>query len=193
MICFDLETGGLDKNKHPITQIAMIDEETGDELELKILVNTGLCDKKALEINGYNQELWDNEAELPDDQAIKIADFFGKHTSLDKVSKYGKSYRVAQLFGHNSQGFDMPFLIEWFKRRKWQGSNIFMGADYKSLDTMQLELWAEYCGKIPKQKTHKLGDLYKFFSGNELSGAHDALVDVRATIYIKNKLVECLS
>lgn len=184
MIFFDLETGGLDKDRHPIIQFAFIDYDSCEELEIKVMFPINACDKKALEINRYNRDVWEKEAVHPDIAAVEVAKFLSKHATIKKESKSGKIYKVASLCGHNSASFDGQFIRSWFKRR-----GQFLPADHFVMDTLHFARWMSLKGSIKKMDSYSLNNLHYQLTGNYIDGAHDALVDVRATITIYEKMM----
>ena len=59
LVFFDLETGGLDPKRHPITEIGAIAVFTEslqaiEELHYRVLFDPNECDPKALSINKYD-------------------------------------------------------------------------------------------------------------------------------------------
>lgn len=179
-VYFDLETGGLDRLKNPIIQIAAIAVgPDGAELETfhqRVLFEPLDCDPKALEINHYEPEIWKREGITADACEKLLTGFLRRHTAIEHKSKAsGKPYRVARLAGHNAAAFDGPFLQHWYKSR----SNTLLPADPRVLCTTQLAMWVSLAtGERPK--SFRLVDCCLFW-GVPLEGAHDALVDVRAT------------
>jgi len=178
VIYFDLETGGLDHSRHPITQIAAIHPKSGDEFECKIQVDVTECDPRALEINGYSQAVWDAEAINPQEAARRFEALMKKHAVADRVSKKGYKFCVAILAAYNGTRFDDPFLRSWWKRI----SGPFLPADFRVYDPMQLAMWM-----LPGRKSYKLQDLADDL-GLDKGKAHDALGDVRTTIALVEHL-----
>lgn len=190
LVVFDLETGGLDPERHPIIQFAGIALnhrwEEIDAMEVKIRFNPADCDPQALERNSYNPEIWAREAH-PETQAIsRITAFFDSHKTMRKVSKhYGNSYLVARLCGHNAANFDGKFLAAWYKRN----NKFCPGACFECLDTLQLARWFRLgVADADGPESLELGVVCRRL-GIELIGAHDALADVRATAALARRLV----
>jgi len=97
---------------------------------------------------------------------------------------------LAQLAGHNAERFDGPFIHEWYKRL-----GIYCPARYMTLCTKQKALWLfEEDKSLTPPVNFKLGTLCEYF-GVPLSEeeAHDALVDVRATVELYRAMVACQS
>jgi len=192
IVWFDTETSGLDPNKHQIIQFAAIaqDDENEEELELKIQFNEEEADAKALEVNRYSREAWKDAVSEYDAVGV-IARFLQRYRSVQMVSKAGHPYTLARLAGHNVR-FDCEFLRAMFRRH-----STFLPADsYRPLDTLQLALWRTVRdGKFPQD--YKLGSLLEHFGtifGDYdvrliHSHLHDALWDVRATMWLGLKLL----
>lgn len=186
IVYFDLETGGLDRDKHPITQIAaVVVAADGAELETwqaKVQFDEREADPKALEINHYDPKVWAAEAIPTGVAEATLTALLKRHACLGMVSKAGKPYKVAQLAGHNAATFDGPFLQAWYKRRGW-----YLPADPRVLCTMQLAQWVgRAIGERPK--SFKLVDCCELWA-IPLEGAHDALADVRATAALARHLL----
>lgn len=178
LIFFDLETSGLDFNKHEIIQISAIDAATGDTFNELVDFDIERATEEALEGNHFDEELW-NEKALPQDEAAeKFADFLRKHASLEFESKKGKKYKLAVLAGYNVVGFDKFFISNFFSKLK-----IFMPADYRMFDIYQLALW-----KYPGLQKYSLGDICNHI-GIETGELHDALEDVRATMKVARAIL----
>ena len=75
------------------------------------------------------------------------------------------------LAGYNSDNVDVPMLIEEFGRV----GITFPEKETKFIDVLKIER---------KVNSHKLGDTYQRYTGEELEGAHNALIDIYDTIKI---------
>jgi DNA polymerase III epsilon subunit-like protein len=181
LVFFDLETGGLNPAVHPVIQLAAIAvDEWGHELdtfEQKIVFSVADCDPAALEINHYDEATWKKSAIGAQSAAAIFSEFLRPFAWVEMRSKRGSAYRVARLVGHNAATFDGPFLQQMFKR-----AGVFLPADPRVLCTVQRALWwFSEEEDAPSIENFKLETLCDFF-GVTLSGAHDALADVRATV-----------
>lgn len=189
IVVFDLETGGLDPDRHAIIQFAAVAtvglREIVDELEVKILFPASAAEEEALALNSYDPAVWAADAKSPDVAADHISAFLRKHADWEKVSKAGNPYTVARLAGHNAASFDCPFLAAWYSRRK-----LFCpAAIYEPLDTMHLARWYfAIRGGAPENL--KLGTLAAHFDIE--MPAHDALEDVRTTAELAFELARLL-
>lgn len=177
IIFFDLETGGLEMH-HPITQLAAVAYQDGaiiDQFEAKLRFDPAAANPEALKLNGYSESAW-AAAQDPGLVARQFAKWLEPHKSVFKLSsKTGKQYKVAQLGGYNAAAFDGPRIQKLFK-----DNGVFLPADYRILDVMQLVMWyfQAFNSQIPENL--KLATVCQFF-GIRLDNAHDALSDVLAT------------
>lgn len=107
----------------------------------------------------------------------------GKYKAIQMVSKRtGKPYSVARLAGFNAATFDGPRIFNLFGK-----VNKFLPAHPRVLCVLQrAEWWFEEKG-IARPSDMQLGTLCKYFN-IDLSGAHDALIDVRGTIALMKVL-----
>lgn len=131
-----------------------------DDEEKSILINPGIpILETATEVHGIIDDDVKNSPTFSQ-VALSLLDFL----------------KGEDLAGYNSNRFDLPILIEEFYRVgidfSLEGRNIY--------DMFQIE-----CRRNPRT----LEAIYKRTTGKELSGAHDALVDVKATkIIFKDQL-----
>ena len=189
VVFMDLETGGLDPDRHAIIQFAALAtvglREIVDEFEVKIHFPWSAVDEEALELNSYDGNTWAAEAKSPNVAADMIYSFLSNHAELEKTSRRGSTYKVARLAGHNAASFDCPFLAAWFKRR----DKFCPAAIYEPLDTIQLARWYFAIHGDPPENL-KLGTLAAHFGIEQPT--HDALADVRTTADLAFELVRLL-
>ncbi len=157
VVFFDIESTGLNVLKDRIVQIAMIKyrKDGGPPEELEMLINPGIpISKEAMDVHGIT--LNDvRDKPLFKDVAIKLHEFIGD----------------ADLAGYNSDRFDLPLLSEEFYR---------CGIDLevekrKNIDVQKI---------FYKMEPRTLKAAYSFYCGKEMVNAHDAMVDVRATVEV---------
>lgn len=190
IVVFDLETGGLDPQRHPVIQFAAValagpHMEEVDNLEVKVAFDPATADPEALAMNSYDLEIWARAAVRENFALDLITNFFRKHATVQKVSRAGKPYCIARICAHNAP-FDTSFLLAWFKR-----SNTFLPAGcYEALDTLALSRWSTLFTPTPPAD-HKLGTLCAYY-GIAPGVAHDAFSDVRATAALARKLMDPL-
>ena len=127
----------------------------------------------------FKPRVWKREAIAPREAARRFAAFLRRHATFEMISASGRSYRIAQLAGHNAERFDGPFIHAWYRRQK-----VFCPARYMSLCTKQKALWLfEEDKSLTPPADFKLGTLCQYFNVKlRKEDAHDALVDVRATV-----------
>jgi len=171
IVFIDLETGGLCPHArvvgesvypaNPIIQIACVvmDCDTMaivDEFEQKVKFNEHECDPKALQLNGYQRSVWDEHGIVKGPAREKLSEFLKKHSTVEKISKAGKPYKVAMLGGQNISNFDIPFLRSWYDQE-------FFPVDYHCIDTMTLaHLYSILIGcKFPSLSQRSLRSILK--------------------------------
>lgn len=153
LIFFDLETTGGDVYKDRIIQIALIKYAVdGTVVEKNYMVNPKQpINPEAIKIHGITDEMV-KDAPPFKLLAVELLDFIGN----------------ADLAGYNSNRFDIPLLIEEFAR-----IGLAFTLDGRRLvDSLQI---------FYKMEPRTLRAALKFFCGKELTSAHDALADTRAT------------
>ena len=184
-IYFDLETGGLDQDRHPVIQIAAVAVDALlrelETFEIKVCFNEAEANPATLQKNHYCRQLWKRRGVEPLEAAQCFAAFLRRHATVDMFSKDGRRYQVAQLVAHNGDCFDGPFLHAWYQRL-----GVFCPARYMVLCTKQRALWLfDEDKSLTPPANYKLGTLCEYF-GVRLrdSDAHDAFHDVRATVQL---------
>jgi len=155
-ICFfDLEATGLNVVRDRIMQIAIIKYfKNGKEpQELAMLINPGIpISDEAFNVHGISPKDVANKP-LFAQVAQQLFDFFGD----------------ADLSGYNCSRFDVPLLMEEFARAGFD----FDLHGRRIVDAQRV---------FYKMEPRTLRAALKFYCHKELEGAHDALVDVKATI-----------
>lgn len=188
LVFIDLETGGPNPNRHPIIQLAAVAVDghtlsTLETVELKIRFDEESANKYSLRKNSYSRISWRDSA-LPEvESAERFAKFLRRHASSRALAADGREFCLAQLVAHNA-AFDGPFLQAWYKRL-----DIFLPARFQLFCTLQRALWHffEHPDDVPPHD-FKLATLCKHF-GVPLTGAHDALGDVHATVGLYRALL----
>jgi DNA polymerase III epsilon subunit-like protein len=188
IVFFDLETGGLNPQRHPIIQLAALavrqDLEPLEAIELKIRFDESKANKSSLRKNNYQRGLWAREALEPREAARLLAAFLKTHAQTAALTQRGKELSLAQLAAHNA-AFDGPFLKAWYERL-----GVFLPARYQVLCTLQRAKWhfAErpYLRAPENFKLATLCDYYRV--PFHAADAHDALGDVTATFLLYRAL-----
>ena len=189
VVFFDLETGGLDPDVHPVSQFAGIATEVTpegfqelEELELKIVIVPEACSPEALEMNSYDPEVWAREAIVRNYAVQLIDEFLRDHATLEMPKRNGGTWKACQMAGHNAEKFDRPFLQSLY-------GDTFCPASFRVLDTLQLAMWWRQVFGAPASVTNlKLETLCKVLGVEP--GGHDALGDVRATIRVAERILQ---
>jgi DNA polymerase III epsilon subunit-like protein len=186
MIFFDVETAGIGI-EYPIIQIAMVavfesDFEVCDEFSLRIRFDEKKADKRALDMNHYDPELWKKVGVPSEEASDRICNFLNKHATHRRVSKAGKPYNVCRLAAHNAN-FDAERLWLLLKDR-------FVPADRRVLCTMQRALWwFQERSQFPEPENYKLKSLCEYFNIHaNPDRLHDAIEDVRLTVALARRL-----
>lgn len=173
----DLETTGLLLERHEIIEIGLVlvhqhpDRlEVVAEREWKVAPQRiADADPKALEINGYSPEKWEN--------AISLSQ------ALTELSETGQG---AVPVGHNVS-FDVMFLEKAFEQHMPTGVTISSVFDYHRLDTIPMAYIKLY--RDPRVEKFSLRALCDHF-GITNQQAHTALSDTRACAELYAHLIE---
>lgn len=188
LIFFDLETSGLDPEENEIIQIAALAEGPSGEIlgrfNRKVEFDLDLADDQALEINHYDESVWEKEAISRENLCRDFYAFLQPYRSLTRYARLGKPYQVCQLVGYNSEKFDIAFLNNHFKEFAK-----FLPCDLRTLDVMQLALWTGY-RKQWDIANYKLATVAAYLGISVPGDLHDAEVDVVLTRLIMHKLLE---
>ncbi|HMQ06447.1 MAG TPA: 3'-5' exonuclease [Saprospiraceae bacterium] len=157
LIFFDIETTGLNVLKDRIIQIALIkfNKINNTPEEKTYLLNPGVpIQPEAMAIHGIMVDMIRNKP-LFKDIANELYDWIGH----------------ADLAGYNCERFDIPLLMEEFAR---VGLNLDM-EKRRCLDVQKI---------FYKMEPRTLRAAYRLYCNKELTNAHDALEDARATMEV---------
>jgi len=163
IVFFDLETTGLNVVTDRIVQLAAVKYSPGmkEPEELVYFINPQMdIDPEAEAVHGISNEQVAN-APTFNELADEIFDFIGG----------------ADLSGYNIKRFDVPMLMEEFDR-----AGIRFGMDERKLVDVQEIFY--------KMEPRTLAGALRFYRGEEMTNAHDALADVQATIRVLTGQVE---
>jgi DNA polymerase III epsilon subunit-like protein len=188
LVFLDLETGGPDAKRHPITQLAAIAVDANCEpieaFEAKLRFDKNKANAYSLRKNHYHPGVWAREARDPKEVAIEFAAFLKRHSAAAALSAQGKAYQVAQLVAHNA-AFDGPFLMAWYERL-----GIYLPARRLLLCTMQLAMWLATTGDAIPPANFQLATLCAHYGiPFHAAKAHDALADVAATVQLHRTML----
>jgi len=181
MMFFDTETAGL-LPSHPIIQLGALAIKNGKperEFEVKFRFDPHVADHKALAMNNYSKEDWAHAVNLAEG-AKRFAQFLRPYISERKVAESGTIYHVARLYGYNCAAFDMPRVAKIYEDTR-DTDNIFLPADFRTRDVMQLVIWYyEFLGK-PLPNSIKLDEICDEYNLGKEYKSHDALGDCYRT------------
>lgn len=157
LVFFDVETTGLNVLKDRIIQIALIKykKNVPEPEELQMLINPGIpISEESMRVHG-----------------ITPADVANKPTFIQVAKQLYNFIGDSDLAGYNSNRFDLPMLMEEFNRAGYD-----FNIDQRLLIDVQRIFY--------KMEPRTLRAAYKFYCDQELTNAHDALADVRATVKV---------
>lgn len=157
LVFFDIESTGLNVLRDRIIQIALLKYEKGGQepKELELLVNPSMpITPEAMEVHGITPEMVRNKPVF-EQVAKEIYDFIGD----------------ADLSGYNLHRFDVPMLMEEFAR---------IGIEFDISKRRIIDVQRIFY----KMEPRTLSAAHKFYAGEEMKDAHDAMADVRATVAV---------
>ena len=157
LIFFDIESTGLNVMRDRILQIAFMKfpKDGGEPIELEMMINPGIpISEEAMNVHGITPDMLRNKPGFKD-VAEKLFKFIG----------------TADLSGYNSDRFDIPMLMEEFHR---YGYDLEI-EKRRTIDVQKI---------FYKMEPRTLKAALKFYTGKDLTDAHDALADVRATVEV---------
>lgn len=163
----DLETTGLNPDKHEIIEIGvLIYDQENDEIEKEWVTKIAplsieTASKKALVINGYNTNHKEYNGKL-----------------MPSLIKFNSMVKDCVIVGQNIQ-FDLKFLLS-----NMSDFNIKPAFKYIHLELMSLAWFAIKNTDIPGMSLETLCDHFNVCN----VGAHSALVDCRRAFEVYRKL-----
>lgn len=164
IVFFDIESTGLNVIRDRILQIALIKYEKNNPTpkELVMLINPGMpISPEAEAVHGISAEMLKNKPVFAQ-VADQLWDFIGD----------------ADLSGYNLHRFDVPMLMEEFSR---------VGKEFDISHRNIVDVQRIFY----KMEPRTLAAAHEYYCGSKLDGAHDALIDVQATIdVLKGQLVK---
>lgn len=183
LIYIDVETTGLNANKHAIIQLAYIIEINGKvkargsyRINPKTYNKAREVDARALEVNGIAME----QLATFQDQADAFRSF------LAVLEQYISLEERLTFVAYNSQ-FDIKFVQAWFQDNG-RFNDYGRYFTYKDLDVFALVKYLVYCGHFSEVKSHTLGNMCKAI--DLVFDGHDAVADIEATRDLHLHLVE---
>jgi DNA polymerase-3 subunit epsilon len=157
IIFFDIESTGLNVLRDRILQIALIkySKNTAEPQELFMMINPGIpISEEAFAVHGISNEMIRNKPTFSQ-VGNEIFEFIGN----------------ADLAGYNSDRFDIPMLMEELHR-----IGLELDLSKRRLIDVQKIFY--------KMEPRTLKAAYKLYCEGDLTDAHDALADARATVEV---------
>lgn len=180
----DTETTGLDNRLNDVVELSLIRLSDGSQKTWHIKpLNPDTAHPNALRVNGLKLE------------DLKHLTKFGRETYRESsevlveienwVQEDGSPSEKRILVGHNVN-FDKEFLFQlWIKNN---AKETFPFSEKRSLDTMQIEVFLDYCKDVMADG-YSLHNLVKKY-GIKNEKAHSAEADTKATREVFDKQVE---
>ena len=153
MIVFDIEATGLDTSNDRIVELSFIKiHPNGNEESQTLMFNPGIhISEEASRVNGIKDE------DVADCPPFK-----------DKAKELAAEFKNCDIAGFNSNYFDIPLLVEEFYRA---------GVEFDISESKFIDVQNIY----HKLERRDLTAAYKFYCGKNLTDAHTANADTRAT------------
>ena len=155
LVFFDLETTGLNVESDRIVQLAAVKWHPDGRQE---------------SINEYLNPTIPIPADASAIHGITDADVADCPTFKDRASTYAAFFSDCDLAGFNSNRFDIPLLANEFQR-----FDLEMDLDCHCIDVCQI---------FHVMEPRDLAAAHRLYCGEELVDAHDAMVDVKATMAV---------
>lgn len=162
-ICFfDAETTGTNTQTDRIIELSVTKIYTDGSRETRTwVINPRIpIPKAASDIHNITDEM------------VKDAPYFEEAAADINGFMFG-----SDLFGFNSNDFDIPILAEEMRRA---------GEKFLDWEHNRVDVWKVYRALNPTN----LSALYKLFTGNDLANAHSANTDVMATEVILGGIID---
>jgi DNA polymerase-3 subunit epsilon len=195
---FDVETTGLPKKHAALTdpcqphivQMALLltEDDGAERVALSVIVNPGVpIPEEASRIHGITNE---------------IAEKFGIQSATAVNFWWTYAKRASLIVAHNLEFDEMLMEISWARANHKRAIGVHFDCPEKfctmlaSAPILNLPPTPKMIAAgFNKPKSPKLEECVKFFFGEDLTGAHDALTDVRACarVYFELKRREKLS
>ncbi|MBI5471754.1 MAG: 3'-5' exonuclease [Ignavibacteriae bacterium] len=156
LVFFDLETTGTDFVSDRVVQISVMKVHPDESEETRTrLINPGIpIPKAASDIHGITD---DDVRDQPPFRTVAkgLVEFLSR----------------SDIAGYNSNGFDIPFLVEEFAR---------CGIEFPHPDARLIDV----CTIFKRKEERTLSAAYKFYCDKIHEHAHDAEADVRVTFEV---------
>ena len=187
LVFVDIEMA-IVKRHRPILQIAAIAVSRSlqelESFEAKVLIDERKTPAALIRNRHFDAEQWRREGQHPKVVAVEFGRFLGRHATADITATNQRPFLVAQLVAHHAE-FDGTFLREWFERL-----GLFLPASYRVFCTLHRAMWLFHEDpSLARPTDFKLGTLCEYFAiPFPAEKAHDALIDVRATVELYRRM-----
>lgn len=182
LIAIDVETGGLDPQRHALLSIAVVPSWQYEPFHVCIQPGPGTrVDDEAAKVNGYTPERWEQHNAVLESQALEML--------VQWLKESGALQKKAGAVAHNA-AFDRGFLDmaqnvhrrDLGINRRWRCSMVAMMA-------------AQDAGLLPEGKCtlDALGEATGFWLKEPRAEAHDALQDARACLHGYTWLINAMT
>lgn len=170
VIYVDVETSGLDPQKHMLLSIGAVFKDHTFEAKLRpSTFPPKVVDDSAMAVNGLSMDGLTANGEDHFNAAKRFVAFV-KEVEVWAAEDPGPPVLVPMLGGYNTQ-FDARFIRDWLNYVwKYRMDSIFW---YKHIDVFSMAVGLQMA-------TDNLGALYQDVFDKPLEGAHDALTDAKA-------------
>lgn len=181
IVFFDVETGGLNEEKHSLLSIGLAVYQNNiklDEIELFLKEEKYIVDEDAMKVNKINLDKL-KEIGITEDQAVKeITQFIKRNFGND----------LATLAGHNVY-FDMAFLKRFLRKNNVPFNELF---SHRTIDTCSIMKFLGQVNIIPN-KIDSLTKASNYFNILiEDTERHGALYDANLTASIYYNLLSTI-
>lgn len=181
LLFVDVETGGLDPEKHSLLTVSFSVYENGKVLGSRdFLIKSDVYNvtPEALKVNGINLIELDRLAEPQHIVVGEIINFIKNNIGDAKL---------AVVAGHGVD-FDIRFLDKLFKDNN---KNLGDFISHRKIDTSSMLNFLKFSGKLDIGSS-SLENAIKYF-GIDVSGRHESKADVAATIKLFEKLNDIIN
>lgn len=187
LVFVDLEIAKVRQRRRILQVAAIAVTQSLQELETfeaKIRIDERLIQASQIRNRHFDANLWKTEGRSEKAVAYDFGRFLTRHATADVTGSGIRPLVVAQLVAHNAE-FDGAFLRKWFERL-----GLFLPASYRVYCTLHRAMWLFHEDRLlTPPDDFKLRTLCQYF-GVRLTAleAHDALVDVRATVELYRRM-----
>ena len=162
IVSIDTETTGLDKFNDRIIQLAMVKYRISTQAILELSSKSWYIKPTGeYEISESSQSVHGITQDVIDAEGVSLESIIPEIEDLLKE---------ADILTYNGVSFDIILLQRELDRI---GSKLDLYSGRSFIDAFIIE---------KTMNSHKLAEVYKRYSGKELSDAHDALIDAKATV-----------